>query len=192
MRLPVLAVLTGAVFSIMLTAGCSRSDADPTPAAAPSDSRSSSPTSVPNTAPPARSQVWDSSNGPDPCRTLTTAEVSAAVGEPVGEPVGRIGEHPYCSFKFASGNEYLFVAEDSGPGALNDFNGETADRVTAQPVKGLGDQAFWNPHSDGAGLQVMSGPTHVEIKFGGDRTPSTAKQAAITLMRTVLTRRAPT
>ena len=117
---------------------------------------------------------------PDPCRTLTKEEV----GEVLAVTVGRV-EHldswpPVCGFALAGqGESWFYISDDSAGSGKTDFERGRANPSAAEPVPGIGDDAYWLPEK--VELQVLSGGTHLVARFGGASAPPDARNKAMAL-----------
>lgn len=107
----------------------------------------------------------------DPCRLLTRAEASAAVGKAlVRNDVQHFGPVTRCRFFDASGDEpiWLDVADASTFDALTHMPGMT-------PVSGIGDQALWQHDELSTFVHILKGGNMVSM--GLPRTVSTLTPA---------------
>lgn len=131
--------------------------------------------------------AWDVTQMPDPCRTVTRAQVAAAVQAPVEAGTRLESWPPLCSFRMPGPpEEFVYVADDSRPAAKEDFDRQRTDSATPETVRGIGDDAYWLP--DYNALHIYSGSTHLTVKFAGDGPPPQARDKALTLARIALPR----
>lgn len=130
--------------------------------------------------------TWDTSQLPDPCRTLTEAEVTATLGAAVTRTSNRESWPPLCAYALTGGMEFLYVSDNSQPSGREDFESDKSIASGGEPVAALGDAAFWS--TEPAALGVMSGKTYVVLKFGGSALPKQAKEKAVALARLALPR----
>ncbi len=130
--------------------------------------------------------AWDPSKLPDPCRTIEPPDVTAVLGVAVTRTSNLESWPPLCVFTLAGGKELLYVSDNSQPSGRSDFDNERSISAGAQAIDGLGDMAFWVP--DANELDVMTGRTHVVVKFGGSAPPAAAKEKAVSVGRIVVPR----
>lgn len=163
------AATTGAM---LLVAGCGSSGpTDATPVPSSTDVHDS----------------WDVSQMPDPCRTVTLAEVGAVLAEPVDPGTRLASWPPLCSFVMPGPpQEFLYVSDDSRPAARDDFDRQRTDSSTTETVEGIGDRAYWLPEF--TTLHVFAGRTHLTVKFAGPRPPHDTRAKAVALARVALPR----
>ncbi|HYN94085.1 MAG TPA: hypothetical protein VES42_09590 [Pilimelia sp.] len=130
---------------------------------------------------------WDVTAMPDPCRTITRAEVAPIVKVPV-EPGSRLESWPpLCNFPLPGPPlNFLYVSDDSRPAAKEDFDRQRTDSSAAEPVTGVGDQGYWLPEFQA--LHVFRGATHLTVKFAGTPPVADGKNKAIALARIALPR----
>ena len=146
------------VISSALMAGCSGSSGNTS--AAPSAAQPS-----PSTA--QRSSLSIS----DPCRLLTLAEASAAVGETlVRNDVQHYGPVTRCRFFNGGGDEPIWLdVEDA-----DTFDGLT-HLPDVKPVSGIGDRALWQHNELATFVHILKGGNMVSM--GLPRTLSTMTPA---------------
>ncbi|HLL69572.1 MAG TPA: hypothetical protein VK453_28220 [Micromonosporaceae bacterium] len=188
MRHPVRASVAAAA-AVLALAGCGTS-ADPGAQTAPgSGAGSAAPGSAPAGSAPAGSDQhgWDTASMPDPCRTITLAEVTAVVTGPVTGGVRLDSWPPLCTFTMPGPPEgFLYVSDDSRTTGKDDFDRQRSDSAATGQVPGIGDQAYWLPEY--SALHVLSGATHLTVKFAGDKVPADPRDKALALARVALPR----
>ncbi|HYN96539.1 MAG TPA: hypothetical protein VES42_22075 [Pilimelia sp.] len=128
---------------------------------------------------------WDASKLPDPCRTVTLAEVRSVLGAAVQAGTRVESWPPLCSFKISAGH-FLYVSDDAGDTGRQDFTRQRSDSARTQPVEGIGADAYWSP--DFRALHVLSGSVHLTVKFAGPNPPSDPQSKALAIARTALPR----
>ena len=102
----------------------------------------------------------------DACSLLTSTEVGAALGGAAGagEPITPT-DHKVCTWKAADGRSWVTLmlqpssAYDSGMRLASYSNG----KISAQPVAGLGEGAYFLPVGDQVGLIVKKGPVSFKV-----------------------------
>lgn len=107
----------------------------------------------------------------DPCKLLTRAEASAAVGKTlVRNDVQKFGPVTRCRFFDAGGNEPTWLdVEDAAT-----FDGLT-HMPDVTPVSGVGDQALWQHNELATFVHILKGSNTVSM--GLPRTVSTMTPA---------------
>jgi hypothetical protein len=154
--------LAAAVTVLAVAAGCS--SRAPTPSPQPTGPASAVATTSPS-APVA----------PDSCNVITTAQASAALGQPVKPPRrGKATVEGGVACVFYGPDAPAQVSPDipigdtvrvvlvTGSNARKWF-GEYRGKVKAQPISGLGDQAFYDGY---ASISVLKGDEYVRIAVG--------------------------
>ena len=158
--------LAAAVTVVAVAAGCSSKA--PTPSPQPSGPASAVATTSPSAS--ASAPV-----APDSCNVITTAQASAALGQPVKPP--RRGKATV-----EGGVACVFYGPDAPAGVSPDIPiGDTVrvvlvtgsnarkwfddyrGKVKAQPISGLGDQAYYDGY---ASVSVLKGDEYVRIAVG--------------------------
>jgi hypothetical protein len=131
---------------------------------------------------------WDPTKRPNPCRLLSAREVAAEFGHPVGAGQRIYGWPPFCQFTLdTSSGQQLYVAEDSGPNARDNFKRRKRIAQPLVPVAGVGEDAYWLP--DEAILHALANQTRIYIAFRSDvDLPPAARSHAIALARIALKR----
>lgn len=183
-RVSVRLALVAAALLFAPLAGCGRpaNSGAPPPPPAVSSSPSGPVVPVPHTS-------WDVSQFPDPCRTITGAELGGVLGYPV-EPGHKVDSWPpLCQFVLSVADRlFLYISDDHGTTGREDYDRKRSSSPATEAVSGLGDQAYWQP--DIAQLHVLKGDTHVFVGFGGVPAPSGAKDKALAIARLMLPRAA--
>jgi hypothetical protein len=167
-------ILSAAVTAagVAFCSGCGSSAATTT---APATTTGSTATSAAATAPPA-STTTAAIAGVDSCTVTTQSEAGAALGQTVKAPVrGRATVEGGVACVFYGPNAPPGASPDvpvsdsvrvvlvTGTDALSFFN-DYRSKVHAQPISGLGDQAYF----DGvASLSVLKGAAYVRIAVIG-------------------------
>lgn len=135
--------------TLLLAAGC-HSSTSAAPAQATTSEAAAKPASPPIS---------------DPCKLLSQAEASAALGEKLGAgKLQHFGPVSRCQF-FAGVNEDLFL--DSADPATFDALAHGSD---AKPVSGIGDKALWQHNEYATFLHILKGGNM--ISMGLPRTMS--------------------
>lgn len=162
-----MAIAAGAVF---LLAGCSASTATPPAATAPAGGPSSAP--VPST--PAASAAPSAVAGGrfNSCSMVTQAEAASALGQPVsagvlGHATVEVGlacvfygpAAPSPRDPNVAQADTVRVVVVTGPDALKWYK-DYKSKVSAQPVGGYGDQAYYDGY---ASLSVLTGDRYLRI-----------------------------
>lgn len=114
----------------------------------------------------------------NPCRLLTIAEASVALGEPlVRSDVQHFGPIIRCRFFDASGDEPLWL--DAADAAT--FEG-LAHLPDVEPVSGIGDRALWQHNELATFLYILKGGNMVSIGLPrtlSSLTPAVRKAAEL-------------
>ena len=166
-----------ALATLIAVAGCTDSGGAPPSAGAAASSAGASAA--------AHADSWDTSQMPDPCRTVSRAEVTAATKLAVSAGTTVDSWPPLCSFTVAGpGPEYLYVSADPRPAARDDYERQRSDSQATETVAGIGDDAYWLPEF--TALHVFEGTTHVTVKFAGSAPPAGAKAKALAVARAAL------
>lgn len=158
--------LAAGVIVVAVAAGCSSKA--PTPGPQPTGPASAVATTSPAASGPAQA-------APDSCNVITTAQASAALGQPVKPP--RRGKATV-----EGGVACVFYGPDAPPAVSPDIPiGDTVrvvlvtgsnarkwfedyrGKVKAQPISGLGDQAYYDGY---ASISVLQGDEYVRIAVG--------------------------
>jgi uncharacterized protein DUF3558 len=166
-----LAPASAAVAVVALAAGCASttgSTGAPSPAG-------SSPAAASSPAPASKTPVLTVPGKPDSCDVITAAEASAALGQPVKPP--RRGKAiveggvacvfygpkapPDLSPDVAT-YDVVRVVLVTGQNARKWFD-DYRSKVSAQPISGLGDSAFYDGY---ASVSVLKGDAYVRIAVG--------------------------
>jgi lipopolysaccharide export system protein LptA len=158
--------LAAAVTVVAVAAGCSSKA--PTPSPQPTGPASA----VATTSPAASAPVQVA---PDSCNVITTAQASAALGQPVKPPRrGKATVEGGVACVFYGPDAPPGVSPDipiadtvrvvlvTGPNARKWFEGYRR-KVKAQPISGLGDQAYYDGY---ASISVLKGDEYVRIAVG--------------------------
>jgi hypothetical protein len=175
---PVVPVAAVAVAAVVLLAGCTD------PAGAPAEPPAAAPVASASAAPHADS--WDTAQMPDPCRTVSRAEVAAATKLSVSAGTTVDSWPPLCSFTVAGEEpEFLYVSVDPRPAAREDYDRQRSDSQATQDVGGIGDEAYWLPEF--TALHIFDDGTHLTVKFAGSAPPPGAKAKALAVARAALT-----
>jgi hypothetical protein len=151
-------------------AAVSPAPAAPGPAGQPATSRpgTPAPAATATTAGPASRPVQAAA---DPCRLATRAEVAAVLGRPVARVQPRQGFLVRsCLFLGAGASRQVVVQVNYGPAASRE-QFRMARAPGGQPVRGVGDEAWFTP--DTGLLDVRKGPARFQVGLLG-----TAGQAA--------------
>lgn len=152
---------------IACVAACSSSITSASGAATQQGSTGSSQSNAPSTPP--------SSAGVNSCNVITQAQASAALGQTVRPPVrghatveGGVACVYYGPSVPAGISPNIPVGDSvrvvlvTGPKAVKYFN-DYRGKVNAQPISGLGDQAFYDGY---ASISVLKGDEYVRIAVG--------------------------
>lgn len=156
------------ITSLPFTAGCSGSPANTVAARGAQTS--------PSPAQPTSPSISD------PCKLLTLAEASAAMGKPlVRNDVQHYGPVTRCRFFDAGGDEpiWLDVADAATFDGLTHMPG-------MKPVSGIGDQALWQHDELTTFVHILKGGNMVSM--GLPRTLSTMTPAVTKAARLVASR----
>lgn len=123
---------------------------------------------------------------PEPCKLLTAAQVSAALGANVGagQPIGTTG----CSWTSAKPHEIVTVSLWP-PAQWDRLKAGTLAGTTNTPVSGLGDDAFYTSIAQYEVLYVKKAKTVYLFKVYGladkAKQKSAEKTLAIHVMKTL-------
>jgi hypothetical protein len=127
----------------------------------------------------------------DACSLLTQTQVSGALGTPVdpGKPIsGPTSCQWFGKGKFATLTITQPLAGKSAVDRFNAAKASTLPGITKEPVKGVGDEAFYIGYAQatraGLGLSVRKGSSAFEIRVYGFDVDK-AKPVAKTLAETV-------
>jgi len=138
----------------------------------------------------AQASSWDVTAMADPCRVVTVTEVRAVLGSGVGTGTRLQSWPPVCRFVLDESRQtYVYLSDDSRPGAVDDFAGHRSRTGQVVTVAALGDQAYWLP--DVTTLHVLHGPTELVVTFRGAATPADAQTRAARLAALALPRTTP-
>ena len=164
-----------ALAMVIALAGCTDPSVEPAEPPAPGSATSAGP----------HADSWDTSQMPDPCETVSRAEVAAATTLSVSAGTTLDSWPPLCSFTVAGPEpEYLYVSADPRPAAREDFDRQRSDSQATEKVAGIGDDAYWLPEF--TALHVFEDTTHLTVKFAGSAPPAGAKTKALAVARTAL------
>lgn len=168
-HMPGNAAAVAVVAAAALAAGCSSSSV---PASTPA---SSSPPAVAASSGPASSAPAAPASGPSSCSVITQSEATGALGQPVKPPIlgkATVEGGVACVFygpEVPPGTSPDIAVADSvrvvlvtGPKAKKYFDGYRS-KVHAQPISGLGDQAYYDGY---ASISVLKGNAYVRIAVG--------------------------
>lgn len=157
------------VAAVALVAACGSSAKPTTASTAASPPSSTSPTSAAAVA------ATPASGGPDSCSVITASEAAAALGQAVKPPLlghATVEGGKACVFYgpyVPAGTSPNIAAPDSvrvvlvtGPDAKKFFDNYRT-KVHAQPISGLGDQAYYDGY---ASISVLKGDAYVRIAVG--------------------------
>ena len=157
--------LAAAVTVVAVAAGCSSK--------APSPQSTGPASAVPSTSPPASGSAPVAA--PTSCSVITTAEASAALGQPAKPPRrGKATVEGGVACVFYGPDAPSGVGPDipladtvrvvlvTGPNARKWFE-DYRGKVKAQPISGLGDQAYYDGY---ASISVLKGAEYVRIAVG--------------------------
>jgi hypothetical protein len=164
------AASTAALAFLALLTACSSAASSPGSSTPPAERSSSAPRAGSSGSPSARPAAATGS-----CSVITTAEASAALGQPVRPPVlgkayvegGRACVY-YGPSVPAGTSPDILVADSvrvvlvTGPKAAKYFD-DYRSKVNAQPIPGLGDQAFYDGY---ASISVLKGDAYLRIYCG--------------------------
>ena len=120
---------------------------------------------------------------PEPCKLLTPAEISGALGSTFGQgqPIGTTG----CSWD--SAKPHMIVTVSLWPPAEWDrLKAGSMPGTTNTPVSGLGDDAFYTTIAQYVVLYVKKGQTVYLFKVYGVKDPAKQMTAEKTLAKDVL------
>jgi hypothetical protein len=124
----------------------------------------------------------------DPCKLLTQAEASEAVGTRVGAgELRHFGSIDRCSFPDAAKDQKLWLDVQTASATVPDS--ALFDSFTHGPdvkmVSGIGDQAIWNASQIGTFLYILKGGNMVAMGLGKmpTMTPSVEKAAKVIASR---------
>ncbi len=182
-----LIALAGSGLAIGLAlAGCGVPKFDPSAGRSSASSSAPAPTDLADAA--AHVTQWDANKMPDPCRTLTSAEVGRIVGGPTKPGTKLNSWPPLCQYAIGSGGQIVFVSDNPLATGAQEYKELQNSGQKTVPVTGLGDQAYWVPELDT--LHVMIGQTHLKVLFSGSSIPApdVAKPEALELARTAIGR----
>jgi hypothetical protein len=131
------------------------------------------------------SSSWDPSAIPNPCRTITSQQVSAIVGRPASTGAWLKSWPPLCRFTFTGfRGALLYVSDNALPSGKTDFDERRNGTRAARRVTGIGDDAYWVAAS--STLHVMAGRSHISIIFAGPGQPIDTSRTAQALARIVV------
>lgn len=157
-----------AIAVIAVAAGCSSK----APAASPQPPAGSAPDGAASSPAVSKSSA---AAAPDSCSVVTSAQASAALGQPVKPPrrgkavvEGGVACVFYGPDAPPSASPDVAVADTvrvvlvTGPNARKWFK-DYRGKVRAQPISGLGDQAYYDGY---ASISVLKGDAYVRIAVG--------------------------
>lgn len=141
---------------------------------------------TPQTLDAAHASEWDARLMPDPCRLVTPADVSRALGRPVTTSSRLNTWPPLCRLPLDDQGLSLFVADDSRPEGLVAFEQARSDPGGVQAVPALATEALWSGRL--RTLHVRSGSHYLKVLFSGRGGPTgdDARAAAIAVARLAL------
>lgn len=115
----------------------------------------------------------------DPCSLLTKEEVAAVLGESVPEAKVVSFPRPNCVYSVSSGGQVVVFAFND-PSARGGFEiGKTAQDTNAQPIAGVGDDAYWSPSIKT--INVLSGDVYLMVQLFSMRSEPLATAKALAL-----------
>jgi hypothetical protein len=127
---------------------------------------------------------------PDPCRLLTQAEASEAIGTKLDAgTLKRFGIITRCAYYNSRTREqelFMDVHNETAPVADPALFDSYTHMPDVKPVSGIGDQALWSHSEIGSGLDILKGGRLVQV--GLPRTMTTMTPAVERAARVIASR----
>ena len=112
----------------------------------------------------------------NPCSLVTPVEIKEVLGQHVDAVEHRGSPRPHCRYSVGAGSVTVFLFED--PTAKGGFAaGKGMQDAHAEPVAGVGDDAYWSP--DIRTLNVLQGETYFTVQFYGVSSGSAETMKAL-------------